>query len=121
MAVTYRYKARASGCRIPAASPPERGSVRKLRWPRPGSSPTSSVSHPRPINPRSSPRRPNRIGYQPELCNKAGREHGVRKAAEPGAQRDDPAVVPEPRERILDQEKDALHIGVEKRIKVGLG
>src|SRR5580658_1663678 len=71
MAVTYRHKARASGCRTPAASPPERGSVRKLRWPRPGSSPASSVSPLRPITPRSSPRRPNRVGYQPGLCNKA--------------------------------------------------
>jgi mRNA interferase HigB len=42
-----------------------------LRWQRPGSSPTSSVSLLRPIVPRSSPRRHNRNGYQPGLCNKA--------------------------------------------------
>src|SRR5665213_1410519 len=89
MAVTYRYKARASGCRIPAASPPERGSVRKLRWPRQDLSPASSVSLQRPIFPRSSPRRHNRIGYQPGLCTKAEDLLPRPEIQPPGGHRDD--------------------------------
>jgi len=61
----------AAATRTHAFGRPERGSVRKLRWLRRDSSPPPASPLPGSYPSGLSPRRPNRLGPQPELCNKS--------------------------------------------------